>query len=887
MGIRIHEASKKFNVSNKQLADVLTSLGYTGKTIAVAGLADEWVAKLEKHFSAKSAPVEPKKENKPVQVQQPQKPVVKPVQQQNQNQGNKPVQNQQNNQNRQQNNQGRPYNQQNQQNQQNNQNRNQNQQNNQNQNRPNNNNNGYQKQGQQNQGQKPQGFKSNNQPQPYFGESDRESGRKNFENKQNNRDKDRRDRDYDDYEQSERNDRNDRQNDRMNDRRIDKKRLGPKIHIEDDDDEIEVNKQITIIKTASPKKDNQLSNKKKHDKNKNKRAHFSKKVQAEMREQERQTEAMLDRNKNQQVNDEDDSMPKLMVPRDVTVSQLAKYLEIDAIAIIKKLFELGVVASLNQRLEEDHIQLIGAEYGKEIVFSETVFEIEDTKDDPKDLRVRPPVVTVMGHVDHGKTSLIDYIRHAHVAAKEAGGITQHIGAYQVKIPNGTITFIDTPGHEAFTAMRAQGALVTDIVILIVAADDGVQPQTIEAIHHAQAANVPIIVAINKVDKPEANIDRVKQQLMQQNLVADDWGGQTTMCPISAKTGQGVDDLLEMILLQAEMLELKANPNKAGFGTIIEARLDKGMGPMATVLVQNGRVQLGNDIICGTSYGRVKALINDAGARVREAGPAFPVMVLGLNEVPNVGDKMAVVESAKLARYVGELRTKREREERLSREGHIKLADLFKKVSEGAAKELNIIIKADVQGSCGALKDTLERLSTDEVKVNVIHTAVGGITEADVNLAAASNAIIIGFHITTITGVDEAAKREGVEIQIFRIIYDAIDAVKKALKGLYDPEYQEESIGKAEVRKCYKVSGVGTVCGCYVNSGIVARQCLVRIFRDNIEIYEGKLASLKRFKDDVKEVKEGYECGLSIENYNDVKENDVLEFYRMKEIEREL
>ncbi len=884
MGIRIHEASKKFNVSNKQLVDVLTSLGYTGKTIAVAGLADEWVEKLEKHFSAKSTPVEPKKENKPAQAQQPKVQIVKPVQpQQNQQtpkQENKPAQNQQNS------NQNRPNNQ----NQ--NQNRNQNQQF---QNRPNNNNNGYQKQGQQgqqNQGQRQQNFRnnnqgqsqSNNQLQPYFGESDRDSGRKNFENKQNNRDKDRRDRDFDDFEQPER---NDRPNDRLNDRRNDKKRLGPKIHIEDDDDEIEVNKQITIIKTASPKKENQLSNKKKHDKNKNKRAHFSKKVQAEMREQERQTEAMLDRNKNQQVNDEDDSLPKLMVPRDVTVSQLAKYLDIDAIAIIKKLFELGVVASLNQRLEEDHIQLIGAEYGKEIVFSETVFEIEDTKDDPKDLRVRPPVVTVMGHVDHGKTSLIDYIRHAHVAAKEAGGITQHIGAYQVKLPNGTITFIDTPGHEAFTAMRAQGALVTDIVILIVAADDGVQPQTIEAIAHAQAANVPIIVAINKVDKPEANIDRVKQQLMQHNLVADDWGGQTTMCPISAKTGQGVDDLLEMILLQAEMLELKANPNKAGFGTIIEARLDKGMGPMATVLVQNGRVQLGNDIICGTSYGRVKALINDAGARVREAGPAFPVMVLGLNEVPNVGDKMAVVESAKLARYVGELRTKREREERLSREGHIKLADLFKKVSEGAAKELNIIIKADVQGSCGALKDTLERLTTDEVKVNVIHTAVGGITEADVNLAAASNAIIIGFHVTTITGVDEAAKREGVEIQIFRIIYDAIDAVKKALKGLYDPEYQEESIGKAEVRKCYKVSGVGTVCGCYVTTGIVARQCLVRIYRDNIEIYEGKLASLKRFKDDVKEVKEGYECGLCIENYNDVKENDLLEFYRMKEIEREL
>ena len=881
--IRIHEASKRFNVSNKELVDILTKLGYTGKTQAVAGLAEEWLAKLEKHFTA---PVQPDKpvETKSAPATQPAKQENKPAQNQNRLQTQGQGQNRPNyngSQNFIHKAKGQPAQGQNRPNNNGFQNRNQNQ------NRPNNN--GFQKQNQQ--VQKPQNSFRNSisQTPAYFGESDRDSGRKNFENKQNNKDKDRRDRDYDDYEQQDSS--NERQNDRLNDRkndyRIDKKRLGPKIHIEDDDDEIEVNKQITIIKTASPKKDNQLSSKKKHDKNKNKRAHFSKKVQAEMREQERQTEAMLNRNKDQQVDSEEDSMPKLMVPRDVTVSQLAKYLDVDAIAIIKKLFELGVVASLNQRLEEDHIQLIGAEYNNEIVFSETVFEIEDTKDDPKDLRVRPPVVTVMGHVDHGKTSLIDYIRHAHVAAKEAGGITQHIGAYQVKLPNGTITFIDTPGHEAFTAMRAQGALVTDIVILIVAADDGVQPQTIEAIHHAQAANVPIIVAINKVDKPEANLDRVKQQLMQHNLVADDWGGQTTMCPISAKTGQGVDDLLEMILLQAEMLELKANPNKSGFGTIIEARLDKGMGPMATVLVQNGRVQLGNDIICGTSYGRVKALINDAGQRVKEAGPAFPVMVLGLNEVPNVGDKMAVVESAKFARYVGELRTKREREERLSREGHIKLADLFKKVSEGAAKELNIIIKADVQGSCGALKDTLERLSTDEVKVNVIHTAVGGITEADVNLAAASNAIIIGFHVTTISGVDDAAKREGVEIKIFRIIYDAIDAVKNALKGLYAPEYEEENIGKAEIRKCYKVSGVGTVCGCYVNQGMVARQCLVRLYRDNIEIYEGKLASLKRFKDDVKEVKEGYECGLSIENYNDVKENDILEFYRMKEIEREL
>ena len=866
MGIRIYEARKKFNLSTKQMNDLLASLGYTGSTHNLVGLPDDIIAKIEKHFAAKSAPAEKKENiNKNVEVPKPQEKNVNT---------NKPVQQNQNN-NKQNNQQNQQQNQQNYQNHQNNNQQQNNQQNNQKQNFKNKNNN-------QNKNNQPK----DNEPQLYPGESSRDTSRKSFDK---SKDKNRRDRGYDDYDDYDQNDRsNDRQNDqKLNDRRYDKKRLGPKIHIEDDDeDEIEVNKQITIIKTA-PKKENQLSNKKKHDKNKNKRAHFSKKVQAEMREQERQTEALLDRSKNQQVENEEDTLPKIMVPREVTVNDLAKYLEIDAIAIIKKLFELGVVASLNQRLEEDHIQLIGAEYGKEIVFSETVFEIEDTPDDAKDLKVRPPVVTVMGHVDHGKTSLIDYIRKTHVAAGEAGGITQHIGAYQVKLPNGTITFIDTPGHEAFTAMRAQGALVTDIVILIVAADDGVQPQTIEAIHHAQAAGVPIIVAINKIDKPESSIDKVKQQLMQQNLVADDWGGQTTMIPISAKTGQGVQDLLDMILLQAEMLELKANPNKAGFGTIIEARLDKGMGPMATVLVQNGHVQLGNDIICGTSYGRVKALINDAGMRVKEAGPAFPVMVLGLNEVPKVGDKMAVVESAKFARYVGELRMKREREERLSRENHIKLADLFKRVTEGAAKELNIIIKADVQGSCGALKDALERLSTDEVKVNVIHTAVGGITEADVNLASASNAIIIGFHVRTMTGVDEAAKRDGVDIQIFRIIYDAIDAVKLALKGMYDPEYQEENIGKAEVRKVYKVSGVGTICGSYVISGVVNRQCLVRVYRDNIEIYEGKLASLKRFKDDVKEVKEGYECGLCVENYNDVKENDVLEFYRMKEIEREI
>ena len=605
-----------------------------------------------------------------------------------------------------------------------------------------------------------------------------------------------------------------------------------------------------------------------------------------MREAERQTEAILDRTgKADNLEEDEDSLPKVLVPTDITVSQLAKYLEVDAIAIVKKLFGLGVVASLNQRLENEQMQLLGQEFGKDIIFTDNVFEIQDTPDQESDLKKRPPVVTIMGHVDHGKTSLIDYIRKAHVADKEVGGITQHIGAYQVKLSNGIITFIDTPGHEAFTAMRAQGALVTDIAILVVAADDGVQPQTIEAVHHAQAAGVPIIVAINKVDKPEANIDRVKQQLMPYNLVADDWGGQTTMVPVSAKAGTGVPDLLEMILLQAEMMDLKANPTKSGIGTIIEARLDKGMGPMATVLVQNGRIQIGDHIICGSSFGRVKALVNDAGARVKEAGPAFPVVVLGLNDVPRVGDKMAVVESAKFARYVGELRQKKAREERLSRENRIKLADLFKQVTEGQAKDLNIIIKADVQGSSGAMKDALERLSTDEVKVNVIHTGVGGITEADVNLASASNAIIIGFHVRPMPNVEDAAKAEDVEIKVFRIIYDAIDAVKLALKGMYEPEYEEEIVGRAEVRKVYKVSGVGAICGSYVTSGSVMRSTSVRIVRDGVEIYEGKIGSLKRFKDDVREVHAGYECGIGVDNYNDIKDNDILEFFRLKEIER--
>ncbi len=787
MGIRIHEASKKYNLSNKEMADLLCKLGYSGKTNPLAGLPDEMLEVLAKHFAAtgtaKGAPAkakeQPKKPTKPdLPKQQPVKasePQTAPV-------------------------------------------------------RP-------------------------SAPSVPPAKTDKPRDER-------------------------------LEKEALERQKTEKKKPAAKPARVEEEEEVEVNKQITIIKTT-PKKDVQAPAKKKSVKTKSKRAHFSKKVQAEMREAERQTEAILDRGGKHVQHEEDDVLPRITLPADITVSQLAKYLEVDAVAIIKKLFSIGVVASLNQRLEDSNVQLIGQEFGKDIVFSEDVFEVEDSVDAVTDQHLRPPVVTIMGHVDHGKTSLIDYIRKAHVADREFGGITQHIGAYQVKLNTGLITFIDTPGHEAFTAMRAQGALVTDIAILVVAADDGVQPQTVEAIHHSQAAGVPIIVAINKMDKPEANLDKVKQQLMPFNLVSDDWGGQTTMVPVSAKSGMGISDLLEMVLLQAEMMELKANPNKPGIGTIIEARLDKGMGPMATVLIQNGKIQIGDHIICGSSFGRVKVLIDDAGGRVKEAGPAFPVAILGLNEVPRIGDKMAVVENARFARYVGELRQKKAREERLSRDNRIKLADLFKRVTEGQAKDLNIIIKADVQGSCGAIKDALERLSNDEVKVNVIHTGVGGITEADVNLAAASNAIIIGFHVRPMTGVEDAAKAEDVEVKSFRIIYDAIDAVKLALKGMYDPEYEEETLGRAEVRKVYKITGVGAICGSYVVSGTVNRNVQIRIIRDGIEIYEGKANSLKRFKDDVREVNTGYECGIGIENYNDIKEGDILEFFKLKEIERQI
>lgn len=664
-----------------------------------------------------------------------------------------------------------------------------------------------------------------------------------------------------------------------------KKKSGPKPpRINEDEEEIaELGQNITIIKTTLPKRELTIAKPKKISKKPSKHVSSGGRLTGRRDldlEPELAPEELIPQAPKEII---EEQIPRMTLPKDVTASQLAKYLQIDPTEVVKRLLSLGVFASLNQRLEDDQVMLIGREFGKEIMFSQDVVEFDEVPDETADLKLRPPVVTIMGHVDHGKTSLLDQIRHSHIADGEVGGITQHIGAYQVKTPNGHITFIDTPGHEAFTAMRAQGALVTDIAILVVAADDGVQPQTIEAIHHAQAANVPMIVAINKIDKPEANVDKVKQQLMPYNLISEDWGGKTIMVGVSAKAGTGITDLLEMILLQAEMMELKANPNRAGKGIIIEARLDKGMGPIATVLVQNGTIELGDNIICGTSFGRVKALINDSGARTKRAGPSCPVAILGLNEVPKVGYRLMVVENAKFARYVGELRQKKERDERLARENRMKLIDLFQQVTDGKAKDLNIIIKADVQGSAGALKDALERMSTSEVKVNVIHAGVGAITESDVMLAAASNAIIIGFHVRPAHGVEDIAAREDVEIKVFRIIYDAIDVVKKALKGMYDPVFEEEILGRIEVRKVYKITGIGAISGSYVLEGKVQRDASARIIRDGIEIYEGKISSLKRFKDDVKEVMAGYECGVGIANYNDLKEGDVLEFFRMKEV----
>ncbi|HYE83887.1 MAG TPA: translation initiation factor IF-2 [Clostridia bacterium] len=573
----------------------------------------------------------------------------------------------------------------------------------------------------------------------------------------------------------------------------------------------------------------------------------------------------------------------------VSVKELSEKLGKQATEIIKKLLLLGIMSTINQLLDFDTAQLICEEFGVSVeklvdkASEEVLLKAEEDK--PEDLLPRPPVVTIMGHVDHGKTSLLDAIRETNVIATEAGGITQHIGAYTVNIGDKKIAFLDTPGHEAFTAMRARGAKVTDIAILVVAADDGVMPQTVEAINHAKAANVAIIIAINKIDKPGANPDRVKQELTEYGLLSEDWGGDTVMVPVSAKKKTGIDNLLEMILLVAEMQELKANPNKKGIGTVIEAELDKGKGPVATVLIQEGSLSVGDYFIAGNTHGKVRGMIDDKGKRLKKAGPSTPVEIQGLDEVPDAGDIFMVVDDEKVAKTISEKRKDKQRLSQLQSKQTVSLDELFSQIQEGKVKELNIIVKADVQGSVEAVKQSLARLSNEEVKVNTIHGGVGAITESDVMLASASNAIIIGFNVRPQPTGIALAEKEKVDIRLYRVIYNAIEDVEAAMKGMLEPEYKEIVLGHAEVRATFKASAVGTIAGCYVTDGKINRNNDIRIIRDGIVIHEGKLASLKRFKDDVKEVNTGYECGLNIERFNDIKEGDVIESFTIEAVPR--
>lgn len=582
---------------------------------------------------------------------------------------------------------------------------------------------------------------------------------------------------------------------------------------------------------------------------------------------------------------------EIEVPETITVGEFASRMGKTSAEVVKKLMMLGVMATQNQAIDFETAQLIGDDFGitvkQEIVLTkEDMLMIEtEHEDKAEDLVPRPPVVVVMGHVDHGKTSLLDAIRHTSVTDTEAGGITQHIGAYSVKLNDRIITFLDTPGHEAFTTMRARGAQVTDVAILVVAADDGIMPQTIEAINHAKAAGVSIVVAINKIDKEGANPDRVKQMLVEHELVPEEWGGDTVCVEISAKQKQNIDGLLEMVLLVADMQELKANPNRDAQGTVIEAEIDKGRGPVATILVQNGTLKVGDFVIAGTAVGRVRAMINDKGRRVKTAGPSTPVEILGLSEAPSGGDTFIVVENEKLARDVAEQRKQQMQETKFNQVVKVSLDNLFSQIDEGNMKELNVIIKADVQGSVEAVKQSLEKLSNDEVRVKAIHGGVGAINESDVMLANASNAIIVGFNVRPDAGAVASAEQQEVDIRLYRVIYQAIEEIEAAMKGMLDPEYKEVVIGYAEVRQTFKVSNVGTIAGCYVTQGKIQRNAQIRIVRNGIIVHEGQIDSLKRFKDDAKEVAENFECGLGVENFNDIKEGDTIECFTMEEIER--
>ncbi|MBO7396314.1 MAG: translation initiation factor IF-2 [Ruminococcus sp.] len=632
--------------------------------------------------------------------------------------------------------------------------------------------------------------------------------------------------------------------------------------------------------------DNMASSNKHNENYSSKKQKINQKSQQRTRQQFSKKESEAEKLKRLELERARKQQLKVMIPESITVGELATRLKATATDVIKKLMGLGVMASINQEIDFDTASLVAEELGakveKEVIVTIEERLIDDTDDDDTNLQPRCPVVVVMGHVDHGKTSILDRIRNAHVAAGEAGGITQHIGAYQVNVQGKDITFLDTPGHEAFTSMRARGANITDIAILVVAADDGIMPQTVESINHAKSAGVQIIVAINKMDKEGANPDKIKEELTKYDLVCEDWGGDVICVPVSAKTGQGIDELLENVLLVAEVQELKANPDRLAKGTVIEARLDKGRGPIATLLVQNGTLKQGDVLIAGTAVGRVRVMTNDKGRTVKSAGPSVPVEITGLAEVPSAGDIFNAVEDERLARELVEQRKHEQKQEQFNQYRKVTLDNLFSQIAEGEIKELPIIVKADVQGSVEAVKQSLEKLSNNEVRVRVIHGAVGAVKESDVMLASASNAIIVGFNVRPDPVAAENAERDGVDIRLYRIIYDAIEEISTAMKGMLAPKFRDVELGRVEVRQVYKISNVGMVAGSYVLNGKVTRGCQIRVVRDGIIIADDKISGLKRFKDDAKEVAEGYECGISLEKFSDVKEGDIFEAYTVEE-----
>ena len=658
------------------------------------------------------------------------------------------------------------------------------------------------------------------------------------------------------------------------------------------------NKQNSNDKEKQQSKNNSKPTKKKEQNNKGKQQNKNNKTNKNQKNNKTNKNQKNNKNKKNNKNNkpqnevaETKEMPsKITYQEGITVGELAEKLNVESAGIIKKLFLLGIMANINQSLDEETLELIADDYGveieKEVVVDEEDLSIYfDDETDDSDAIERPAVVTIMGHVDHGKTTLLDSIRNTKVTEGEAGGITQHIGAYQIENSGKKITFLDTPGHAAFTTMRARGAQVTDITILVVAADDGVMPQTIEAINHAKEAEVPTIVAVNKIDKPTANPDRVMQELTEYGLIPEDWGGDTIFVPLSALSGDGIDDLLEMIGLVAEVQELKANPNKQAVGTVIEAELDKSRGPAASLLVQNGTLNVGDAIVVGNTYGRIRAMVNDLGKRIKSAGPSTPVEITGINDVPLAGDRFVVFGDEKQARRIGEARHEASVIQQRQESKNVSLDNLFEQMKQGEMKDLNVIIKGDVQGSVEALAASLMKIDVEGVNVRIIHTAVGAINESDVTLANASNGIIIGFNVRPDAGAKRAAEAENVDMRLHRVIYNVIEEIESAMKGLLDPEFEEQVIGQAEVRQTFKVSKVGTIAGSYVTEGKITRNAGVRVIRDGIVLFEGELDTLKRFKDDAKEVAQGYECGITIEKYNDLKEGDIIEAFEMVEIQR--